>query len=168
MNYCSESLEKYGGHVGAAGLTMLSENVEKFREKLREFSAKHISPDDLKPEWEIDAEITTDDIDEKFLADILKFAPFGIDNPAPIFIIKNAQFHEIKKVGENKNHLRFKLKRSNGRSLFGIGFSLGNIMVPDFIRDGTCDIVFHVEPNDYNGIRTAQLMVLDCRLIGFK
>lgn len=168
LNYCSESLEKYGGHVGAAGLTMLPENVEKFREKLREFSAKHISPEDLKPEWEIDAEISTDDIDEKFLADILKFAPFGIDNPAPIFIIKNAQFHEIKKVGENKNHLRFKMKRSNGRGLFGIGFSLGNIMVPDFIRDGTCDIVFHVEPNDYNGIRTAQLMVLDCRLIGFK
>ena len=168
LNYCSECLEKYGGHVGAAGLTMLPEKVELFRQKLREFSEKNISPDDLKPEWEIDAEISSDDIDEKFLADILKFAPFGIDNPAPIFIIKNAQFHEIKKVGENKNHLRFKLKRSNGRSLFGIGFSLGNIMVPDFIRDGTCDIVFHVEPNDYNGIRTAQLMVLDCRLKGFK
>ena len=168
LNYCSDYLEKYGGHIGAAGLTMNPENVNKFREKLREFSASNISPDDLKPEWEIDTEITTDEIDEKFLADILKFAPFGIDNPAPIFLIKDAQFHEIKKVGESKNHLRFKLKRSNGRSLFGIGFSLGNIMVPEYIRDGTCDIVFHVEPNDYNGIRTAQLMVLDCRLKAFK
>ena len=81
---------------------------------------------------------------------------------------KNAAFHEIKKVGENKNHLRFKFKRSNGRSLFGIGFSMGDLMVPEFIRDGTCDIVFHVEPNDYNGIRTAQIMVLDCILKGFK
>ena len=147
---------------------MLPDKVEDFRKKLREFSENNISPDDLKPEWEIDTEITTDEIDEKFLADILKFAPFGIDNPAPIFLIKDAQFHEIKKVGESKNHLRFKLKRSNGRSLFGIGFSLGNIMVPESIRDGTCDIVFHVEPNDYNGIRTAQLMVLDCRLKAFK
>ena len=168
LNYCSDCLEKYGGHVGAAGLTMPLDNVSKFRDKLREFATNNISPDDLKPEWEIDSEITTDDIDENFLAEVLKFAPFGIENPAPIFMIKSAQFHEIKKVGENKNHLRFKFKRSNGRSLFGIGFSLGNIMVPEFIRDGTCDIVFHVEPNDYNGIRTAQLMVLDCRLIGFK
>ena len=168
LNYCSDCLEKYGGHVGAAGLTMPLDNVSKFREKLREFASSNISPDDLKPEWEIDSEILTDDIDENFLAEVLKFAPFGIENPAPIFLIKNAQFHEIRKVGENKNHLRFKFKRSNGRSLFGIGFGLGNIMVPEFIRDGTCDIVFHVEPNDYNGIRTAQLMVLDCRLIGFK
>ncbi|MBP5470998.1 MAG: single-stranded-DNA-specific exonuclease RecJ [Candidatus Riflebacteria bacterium] len=168
LNYCSDSLEKYGGHVGAAGLTMLPEKVDRFREQLREFSAKNISIEDLKPEWEIDSEVLTDDIDENFLAEILKFAPFGIDNPAPIFMIKNAQFHEIKKVGENKNHLRFKFKRSNGRSLFGIGFSLGDLMVPEFIRDGTCDIVFHVEPNDYNGVRTAQLMILDCRLKGFK
>ena len=168
LNYCSDSLEKYGGHVGAAGLTMLPEKVDRFREQLREFSANNISIEDLKPEWEIDSEVLTDDIDENFLAEILKFAPFGIDNPAPIFMTRNAQFHEIKKVGENKNHLRFKFKRSNGRSLFGIGFSLGDLMVPDFIRDGTCDIVFHVEPNDYNGVRTAQLMILDCRLKGFK
>lgn len=168
LNYCSDSLEKYGGHVGAAGLTMLPEKVDRFREQLREFSANNISIEDLKPEWEIDSEVLTDDIDENFLAEILKFAPFGIDNPAPIFMIRNAPFHEIKKVGDNKNHLRFKFKRSNGRSLFGIGFSLGDLMVPDFIRDGTCDIVFHVEPNDYNGVRTAQLMILDCRLKGFK
>ncbi len=168
LNYCSDCLEKYGGHIGAAGLTMNPYKVESFREKLREYSNNSISPSDLEPEWEIDSEVSTDDIDENFLSDILKFAPFGIDNPAPIFMIKNAQFHEIKKVGDSKNHLRFKFKRSNGRSLFGIGFSMGNIMVPEFIRDGTCDIVFHVEPNDYNGIRTAQLMILDCRLKGFK
>ncbi len=168
LNYCSDTLEKYGGHIGAAGLTVDFENVDKFRAKLRDYSSKNISQEDLIPEWEIDAEVTTDDIDESFLADLLKFAPFGIENPAPIFMIQNAEFYEIKKVGESKKHLRFKFKRSNGRSLFGIGFSMGNLMVPEIIKDGTCDIVFNVEPNDYNGIRTAQLMVLDCKLKGFK
>lgn len=168
LNYCSDSLEKYGGHIGAAGLTVQPEKVDSFRAKLREFSSKNISLEDLKPEWEIDSEISLDKVDEQLLAEILKFAPFGIDNPAPIFMAKGAQFQEIKKVGESKNHLRFKFKRQNGRSLFGIGFSLGEIMVPDIIRDGTCDIVFNIEPNDYNGIRTAQLMILDCRLRAFK
>ncbi|HPT44720.1 MAG TPA: single-stranded-DNA-specific exonuclease RecJ [Candidatus Rifleibacterium sp.] len=168
LNYCSECLEKYGGHIGAAGLTMPPGNETLFRQKLREYAATNISEEDLRPEWLIDSELPIEKIDEQFLQDILNFAPFGIENPAPVFAAMSAPFQEIRKVGEGKNHLRFKFKRSNGRSIFGIGFNLGDIMAPDTIRDGTCDLVFHVEPNDYNGVRSAQLMVLDCRIRGFK
>lgn len=168
LNHCSDCLEKFGGHVGAAGLTMPPGNEGRFRQKLREFAATHISEEDLRPEWLIDSELSVEKVDEQFLQDILNFAPFGIENPAPVFMAQGAVFQEIRKVGEGKNHLRFKFKRSNGRSIFGIGFNLGDIMAPETIRDGTCDLVFHVEPNDYNGIRSAQLMVLDCRIRGFK
>ena len=168
LNHCSDCLEKFGGHVGAAGLTMQPGNEELFRQKLREFALTHISEEDLQPEWLIDSELAVENIDEQFLQDILNFAPFGIDNPAPVFMAAGATFQEIRKVGEGKNHLRFKFRRANGRSIFGIGFNLGDIMAPDTIRDGTCDLVFHVEPNDYNGVRSAQLMVLDCRIRGFK
>ncbi len=168
LNHCSECLEKFGGHVGAAGMTAYPEKIDLFRSKLREYAEQNISADDLQPEWQIDAEIPISNIDEQFLQDLLRFAPFGIDNPAPVFISTAASFSEIKKVGEGKNHLRFKFKKSAGKSIFGIGFNLGNIMAPDIIRDGTCDIVFHVEPNDYNGVRSAQLVILDCRIRGFK
>jgi single-stranded-DNA-specific exonuclease len=168
LNYCREYLEKFGGHVGAAGLTVQFGNETGFREKLREFARANISSADLQPEWLIDSELPIDRIDEQFLDDILNFAPFGIDNPSPVFMIEGASFQEIRKVGESRNHLRFKFRKSNGRSIFGIGFNLGDIMAPDVIRDGTCDLVFHVEPNDYNGVRSAQLMILDCRIRGFK
>lgn len=168
LNFCSAHLEKFGGHVGAAGMTVQFGNEDNFRKKLREFANKNISSDDLRPEWLIDSELSIDNIDEQFLQDILNFAPFGIDNPAPVFMSQVTTFQEIRKVGEGKNHLRFKFKRANGRSVFGIGFNLGDIMAPDIIKDGTCDLVFHVEPNDYNGVRSAQLMVLDCRIRGFK
>lgn len=168
LNHCSECLEKFGGHVGAAGLTMQPGNETLFRKKLREFAGQHISLEDLQPEWLIDSELPIEKVDEQFLQDILNFAPFGIDNPAPVFMAQGAVFQEIRKVGEGKNHLRFKFRRANGRSIFGIGFNLGDIMAPETIRDGTCDLVFQVEPNDYNGVRSAQLMVLDCRIRGFK
>ena len=168
LNHCSKFLEKYGGHIGAAGLTMPFGNEESFRACLRTYANKHIDQSDLQPEWLIDSELSIDLIDEQFLKDLLNFAPFGIDNPAPVFMAEGASFQEIRKVGESKNHLRFKFRRSNGRSIFGIGFNLGDIMAPDVLRDGTCDLVFHVEPNDYNGVRSAQLMVLDCRIRGFK
>lgn len=168
LNYCRDQLEKFGGHIGAAGLTVQFANAGKFREKLREYSQKNISAEDLQPEWLIDSLLPLETVDEQFLNDILNFSPFGIDNPAPVFMVEGASFQEIRKVGDSKNHLRFKFRRANGRSLFGIGFNLGDIMAPDVIRDGTCDLVFHVEANDYNGVRSAQLMVVDCRIRGFK
>lgn len=168
LNHCRDYLEKFGGHIGAAGLTVQFANVGKFREKLREYSQKNISAEDLQPEWLIDSLLPLETVDEQFLNDILNFSPFGIDNPAPVFMVEGASFQEIRKVGDSKNHLRFKFRRSNGRSLFGIGFNLGDIMAPDVIRDGTCDLVFHVDANDYNGVRSAQLMVVDCRIRGFK
>jgi single-stranded-DNA-specific exonuclease len=168
LNACSDLLEKYGGHVGAAGMTMNPDNVDLFRQRLREYAQENISTKDLQPEWLIDAELPVEKVNEQFLKDILKFAPFGIENPAPVFVAHGAPFTEIRKVGETKNHLRFKFRRPNGRSLFGIGFNMGDLMAPESIRDGTCDLVYHVEANDYNGVRSAQLMVLDCKIRGFK
>lgn len=168
LNHCGDLLEKFGGHIGAAGLTLNPEKVDLFRERLRQYAMSNISTADLQPEWLIDAELPIDQVNEQFLKDLLKFAPFGIENPAPVFMTKGAQFQEIRKVGEGKNHLRFKFRRTGDRSLFGIGFNMGELMAPDAIRDGTCDIVFHVEANDYNGVRSAQIMVLDCRIRGFK
>jgi single-stranded-DNA-specific exonuclease len=168
LNHCSEALEKFGGHIGAAGLTMSLDKVDEFRAKLREYADNNISEDDLQAEWKIDSELDIERVNEQFLEDILRFSPFGIENPAPLFMAKNVPFHEIKKVGETKGHLRFRFKKSSGRNLFGIGFNLGDLMVPDVIRDGTCDIVFNVEPNDFNGMRSAQLMICDCKIRGFK
>jgi single-stranded-DNA-specific exonuclease len=168
LNYCKQYLDKFGGHVGAAGLTLNPENIEGFRARLREYAQENVSFSDLQPEWLIDSELAIEKVNEQFLKDLLKFAPFGIENPAPIFMAKLAHFQEIRKVGDNKAHLRFKFRRKNGRNLFGIGFNMGDLMAPDAIRDGTCDLVFHVEANDYNGIRSAQIMVLDCKIRGFK
>jgi single-stranded-DNA-specific exonuclease RecJ len=168
LNYSSDLLEKFGGHIGAAGLTIAPENIDSFRSRLREYASTNVSDKDLQPEWRIDYKVEIDDIDDQFMNDLLKFSPFGIENPAPLFLAENVSFFEIRKVGETKAHLRFKVRKAGGKHIFGIGFNMGDIMVPDIIRDGTCDIVFHVEPNDYNGTRSAQLMVCDCKIRGFK
>lgn len=168
LSYCAKYLDKFGGHISAAGLTMPFGNETSFRAALREYAEKNIDDDALTPEWAIDAKIDISEVNERFLGDLMKFAPFGIENPTPVFMAEEARFQEIRKVGETKAHLRFKFKKPGEKAVYGIGFNLAEIMVPEQIRDGKCDLVFHVEPNDYNGVRSAQLMVLDCRIRGFK
>lgn len=159
-------LEKYGGHVGAAGLTVAQNNVEPLRKALREYADIGISDADLQAEWLIDAEVPIDIVSENLLNDLLRFAPFGIDNPAPLFVARGIHFHEIRKVGESRNHLRFKFRKSSGASVFGIGFGLGRLLDVDQLTDGVCDLVFSVDANDYNGVRSAQVVVYDVSFPG--
>jgi single-stranded-DNA-specific exonuclease len=161
LHSCADILEKYGGHIGAAGVTLPVENIDEFRRRLNEYSSSNITDAELLAEWVIDAEISIDSIDDDFLKDILRFAPFGIENPAPLFMARSVSFYEIRKVGETKNHLRFKFRKSTGQAIFGIGFGLGKLLATDSISHKQCDLVFTVEPNDYNGTRSAQIVVHD-------
>ncbi len=161
LNACSDLLEKYGGHLGAAGLTLPTVNLEEFRRRVKAFAAEHILPEELVAEWLIDAEITLDQVDDDLLRELQKFGPFGIDNPQPLFLVRNARFYEVRKVGETRNHLRFRFRKTTGQVLSGIGFNLAGALPTDVAGDGTCDIVFSVDANDYNGTRTSQAVIQD-------
>lgn len=166
LNACSEFLEKYGGHIGAAGLTVDPAKVELVRARLREYASTNITEAELSAEWLIEAELPIDQVGEPLMNDLLRFAPFGVDNPQPLFVARQVPFYEIRKVGETKHHLRFKFKKSTGQPVFGIGFNLAKLVEPDILSDGLADVVFSIEPNDYNGNRTAQMVVHDLILPG--
>jgi len=161
LHNCAHLLEKYGGHIGAAGLTLPLNRVNDFRKCINAYAETAVTEEDLRREWLIDTRIDLDLVDETFLDDLLKFSPFGVDNPAPLFLARQAPFYEVRKVGEAKNHLRFKFRKSSGRALYGIGFNLGSLIGQDVLFDQTCDLVFTVESNDYNGVRSAQVVVCE-------
>ncbi|MBI3038056.1 hypothetical protein HYY75_03240, partial [bacterium] len=161
LNHCSDLLEKYGGHVSAAGISIIPKQIELFRKRLKEYANDKISEQDLEDEWKIDAQIGIEEISEELLADLLRFSPFGIDNPPPLFMAAKVPFYEAKKVGDLKNHIRIRFKKPSGQSLMGIGFNLGHILDSEVLCDGFCDIVFSIDLNDFNGIRSIQLIVCD-------
>ena len=126
---------------------------------------QHIQPSELIPEWLVDAEISIDEVDEKLMDELHRFSPFGIDNQQPLFLARNVRFFEVRKVGESRNHLRFRFRKSTGHVLSGIGFNMGKALPEDSIGEGTCDIVFSVDANDYNGMRTPQAVVQDVSFV---
>jgi single-stranded-DNA-specific exonuclease len=73
---CREQLIQFGGHKFAAGLTMLPEKVNDFRNHFERVVSASITPEQLIPEIEIDAEINFSDITPLFYKLINEFAPF--------------------------------------------------------------------------------------------
>ena len=110
LEQCAEFIEQFGGHKYAAGLTLLPENYESFKQKFEEVVQQTILPEQLIPEIAIDAEIELSEITPKFYRIVQQMAPFGPQNMKPVF--KTAAVRDNGfgiQVGEDKSHLRLNL-----------------------------------------------------------
>lgn len=157
---CREQLIQFGGHKFAAGLTMLPEKVNDFRNHFERVVSASITPEQLIPEIEIDAEIKFSDITPLFFKLINEFSPFGPDNMKPVFVAKH-----VKETGWSKllkdRHIKFSLKQ-NGVTLSGIGFDMAHKM--ELLKENELDVVFQIEQNEWQGNTSLQLMVKDIRI----
>ena len=160
---CSDYLEQFGGHKYAAGLTMLEEQYEQFKEHFEQVVAESIDPEYLSREIEVDAEIRLSEINAKLLRIISQFAPFGPGNRAPVFMASNVRdVGFARTVGTENKHLKLSVSQGTAQPIAAIGFGLGHKL--DRIKDGQpFDVVFNIEENEWNGKKSIQLKVKDLR-----
>jgi len=155
---CKDLLIQFGGHKFAAGMTMQPENVEAFALKFEEVVTGRITPDQLIPELEIDAEIELDDITPKFYSIIMQMAPFGPENMKPVFVTRGVTDNGWSKIVK-EDHVKFSVKKNKSAAIDGIGFGLA----PKFelIKTSPFDIAYQIDENDWQGNVRLQLMVKD-------
>lgn len=82
-------LINFGGHAFAAGLKLSQANLGRLKEQLENELLKTISILDLVPKLTLDTSTELNELNHKCYADLEKLAPFGNQNPQPIFLIKN-------------------------------------------------------------------------------
>jgi single-stranded-DNA-specific exonuclease len=162
LEECSEFIEQFGGHKYAAGLTLLPENYESFKNKFEEVVEKTIDKKLLTPEISIDAEINLSEITPKFFRIIQQMAPFGPQNMKPFFKSTCVRDNGYgKQVGVDKTHLKLNVFQGDNKQTFNsIGFNLGNKM--KFVKDDF-DIVYALDENEWNGRKTIQLLLKDLK-----
>ena len=156
---CRDSLVAYGGHFAAAGLSMLPENVDHFRELFDEVVGRTISEELLIPDIRIDAVLDLQDITFNFYNILLRMEPCGPDNLFPVFLSRSVKDFGSRIVKEE--HIRFQLEQ-NGKMITGIGFRMaekfGMLQISDKI-----DVVYTIDENEWNGTKTLQLKIIDFR-----
>ena len=161
IHACKEHLLDYGGHFAAAGMTLLPENIEAFTNKFEQVVSETIQEDSLIPEIVIDAEVTFNDLTLSFYNIIHQMEPYGPENLRPVFVVRNVVDSGNSKVVKEQ-HIRFCLKQNNC-SFKGIGFNMAEKF--SLIESKQpLDVVFTIEENDWNGQKSLQLKVIDCKL----
>lgn len=165
LNKCKKFLEEFGGHPYAAAFKVSTNNLEKVKELLIKVGKKELSSEDLIPFINIDAKIEAEGIDWTFFKEIQNFAPFGGDNPIPLFLLTGLKVSDIKTVGSNSNHLKLSLERETEKGVKrfkAIGFGLADFC--DKIRLGDkIDVVFELIANEWNGTKELQLKIIDLK-----
>ena len=106
LSRCAGLFERFGGHKQAAGLTLRAENVPAFREALSQAVAEQTGGRPVIPEILCDGEMTLADVTVETAEWLKKLEPFGMGNPAPRFLCKNALPLSFRPVGAEGRHLK--------------------------------------------------------------
>ncbi|MDO4571329.1 MAG: DHHA1 domain-containing protein [Planctomycetia bacterium] len=85
LSRCAEHIGRFGGHAGAAGLRIEADKVEAFREAFCAVVEEMLPPGARTPELWIDSEEMLEVFTLANVQALNRLAPFGTDNPAPIF-----------------------------------------------------------------------------------
>jgi len=163
---CGHLLLTHGGHPGAAGLSLLPENIAPFRRELSRQVDLHRDVE-VQQGLLIDAALPLDALTIDLADALRQLAPFGQGNPTPQFVTYGLQVAADQRMGREGQHRKLFVAPADtdGASagaaprLPVVWFGGGDAELPP----GPLDIVYTLNVNEYRGERTLQLMYVDAR-----
>ena len=152
LDAAADEFEVYGGHAGAAGMSVREDNLDHMREALQAEAAKRgYTPLDAETLY-FDLSISAAEV-ENALAQLERFAPFGEGNRPLVFEIKNFKLAGSKQVigADGKT---VKLTAENGMN--ALGFSMSE----EFETSNALSYTLYGELgyNYFKGERTPQIL----------
>jgi single-stranded-DNA-specific exonuclease len=146
---------KGGGHKAAAGVTLKTENIPAFRERVNRFYKEQKLREQaalLLPQADSDAEIA--ELTEILVDELKQLEPFGQGNPQPIFKSSELLVTNQRKMGDSSQHVKLTLETQDGVRIDMLAFS-----APDyfFVEPGEKVTVWYtVDVNEWQGRRSVE------------
>jgi single-stranded-DNA-specific exonuclease len=157
LGTCASSLDKFGGHEMAAGLTIRKDRFDTFRDAFLRHARARLSDDDFLPCIDLDCEVELGDLNFQLLHHHELLQPFGIGNLQPVFFARNVKVISEPRVLKGK-HLRLVLGQNGSRSeaIYFHGAA-------DPLPRPPWDVAFRIERNEFRGDVHLQIQVLAIR-----
>lgn len=155
-------LTTYGGHAGAAGFSLDSARLDEFREALRGFAGSKLTAEDLRRELTVEAELAPAELSFDTIELLEQFEPFGIDNPKPEFLLRDASVESVQTVGQDGSHLKLLLTLPDGRPLTALAFGMAD-HVSAVGQGRQLDLVGHPVTNVFRTTKSVEWHVTDFR-----
>jgi single-stranded-DNA-specific exonuclease len=143
-------------------MDMRLEQLDAFRAAFNDYARRHLAPTDLQPELKVDQELPLAAASPELLGLLRHFGPFGIGNPAPVFVSRSVRVLGYpREVGDG--HIKLRLHQ-DGAEAEAIGFRLAERLRELDVTRGPIDVAYQLQENHWNGRVELQARLLDLRL----
>ena len=160
LEQLSALLESYGGHELAAGFTIRRACIEPFREKILQLCGEFRRSEQCSTALQIDCEIPPELLTIANIQALGDLEPCGAGCPRPVLCMRGLHVTELGEVGGGK-HLRLRLGK--GPYSWGAIFFSTNAQRAAVAQGDIVDAAFTPQINEYRGVRTVQLNIVDIR-----
>ena len=159
----------FGGHemsggfsVDPASIHTLPEKLEIALETLRTRNIESL-PSSVSQGESVEGHLNLMEVDDRAYEALRTLAPFGQQNPKPIFRLKNVTAHRILYFGAHKEHARITLTDDSGAQAEGIAFFFPRTTFRDTLAllsaGDICTIDACIERSYFAGRRELRLRI---------
>ncbi|MFA5999755.1 MAG: single-stranded-DNA-specific exonuclease RecJ [Candidatus Paceibacterota bacterium] len=170
MTETRESFLEFGGHEMAGGFTVVNEKIHFLEKdlstsyiKIQEGQSLKNSERTVLPE-KVDIEGDLSLVNMKNWKEIEKLAPFGLENPKPIFLFSGVQIDKIKKFGKNGSgeHLEIMFSDVHNNKAKAISFFSGIDSFNDTLAEGNkVNLLATFDLSRFRGREELRLRIVD-------
>ncbi|HSW77422.1 MAG TPA: DHH family phosphoesterase [Candidatus Chromulinivoraceae bacterium] len=157
-------ITKGGGHKLAAGVTLPTENIAAFRQRVNEFyrSQKLFNQEALLLPKADTSLLDFTDLHEHLLEELAQLEPFGNGNPEPVLKIEKVLVINQRRMGADAQHVKLELQDMNRRAVQFLAF---NAPENFFVQPGEYVTVwFQPTINEWQGRRSVEGRLLHLEL----
>lgn len=159
-NLPKELLINYGGHMGAAGITIKKSDITKFRELFGKEVKKICCEEDLQPKIKADGVLDVNEISDKLWQEMSLLEPFGAHNQQPTFYLSSVYLTEEPQLIKDL-HTKIKLA-STHKPISVVFFNRPDIYtILTTQKISHIDIIGKLTQNTWNNKTTIEIIGLD-------
>lgn len=161
LSYCQDTLVRFGGHELAAGLTIRRGDIPAFCQRMNQYAASHLTDDMTAVRYEAECLVTMADLTMEQALEMDRLEPYGVGNQTPVFMMQDVLIHRITSLGAGR-HTKLTLY-ADGQMMQAVWFGMPAAQLPCTVGDSV-DVLFNLNINDYQGMRTLQMILQNLRL----
>jgi len=151
-----------GGHELSGGFSISHEQIHFLEEEIILAYKKIDKKSSMEEAMAVDSTLSLDQVTWETQRLVEQLAPFGIENPKPLFLFEGIEIKGVKAFGKEKNHLELQFENSAGKRIPAIGFFISQENFKTAIEEGNFINLFAtLEKSMFRGRPELRLRIVD-------